>query len=531
MKIISAEQMKALDKKTVQEQGVSALVLMERAGAGVADLVLRLLNEKGWPKKVVLFAGKGNNGGDAFVAARLLDEKEVKTQTLVLASFDQIKGEAKENLKKLRSRTSNVLEIKTHEDLARAFSELQDYAVAIDGMVGTGSKGPALQGLLAEAADLINATPFQSVVAIDIPSGLDPNKGIVQGTAVRSDHTMTLGLPKRGLVDQNGLEWVGRLHVLDLGFPDDLLQEPESKDFLLTPGDVVLLGRRSRLSHKGTYGHLLILGGSPGLTGAPSLAAWAALRTGTGLVTVGIAESLNSILEIKLTEPMTLPLREDDAGHIGLNALDTILKFLNRATAVVIGPGLGTSDKTVDMIHQLLPKLEIPTLIDADGLNAVAKDPSVLKKMKAPVLLTPHPGEMARLVGGQVQEVQAHRWEIARDFAKTYHSIVVLKGAGTVITSWEDPLFVNVTGNPGMAIGGMGDVLAGMIGGLLAQGMQPFEAAKAGVYLHGLCGDEIAKMQGEEGFLASDLIHFIPRQLEWLKQLRRRRHESKSFIQ
>ncbi len=523
MKIVSSAQMRDLDRKAIQNHEITALTLMERAGTGVANLVLKLLEENHWSRKVVFFSGKGNNAGDAFVAARLLDEKDVKTLTLVLASFDQVKGEAKENLKKLRSRTNQVLEIKTREDLIRILHEFSDCSIGIDGMVGTGVKGTTLQGLFAEAADILNELPLRSVVAIDIPSGLNPDTGLVEGPTVRADHTLTLGLPKKGLLIQDGLEWAGQIHVLDLGFPKDLLEELVSREFLLTPDALSPLPQRNRISHKGIYGHLFILGGSPGLTGAPCLAALSALRSGAGLVTVGIAQSLNSILEIKLTEPMTFPLPENPIGYIGTRALDSILTFLERCTAVVIGPGLGREKETVEMLHQLFLKLEIPVVIDADGLNALAQDISILKKMKAPVILTPHPGEMARLMGEKISEIQSHRLEIAKDFAKDYQITLVLKGAGTVIASAEDSIFVNVTGNPGMATGGMGDILAGIIGGFLAQGVSPLESAKAGVYLHGICGDESKKKYAEEGLLASDLLNFIPSELKQLKQTRRKK--------
>jgi NAD(P)H-hydrate epimerase len=521
MKIVTAAQMKALDEKMIRDHAIGALALMEKAGSGVADVILTLLEQNQWLPKVIFFAGKGNNAGDAFVAARLLEGKGVKTQTFLLSSLDEVKGEAKENLKKLKSAGGHLTEVKSGKNLAELLSNVEDVPIVVDGIVGTGSKG-RLQGLFAEAADLMNSKNFLATVAIDIPSGLDLDEGYAGGTAVQADHTVTLGLPKRGLVSQKGLEWTGTLHVIDLGIPDVLIKETDCHEFLLFPKNLSLPLKRKRLSHKGTYGHLLILGGSLGLTGAPSLAALAALRSGAGLVTVGIPESLNSILEVKLTEPMTLPLPEAQPGFMGLKALDRILEFLKRSNALVIGPGLGTHEETAQLVQQLVQRVEIPMVIDADGLNVLAHDVSFLKKAKAPIILTPHPGEMGRLIGQSSEEVQSHRWEVARMMAKEFNVITILKGAGTVVVAPEGSLFINVTGHPGMATGGMGDLLSGMLGGLIAQGMDPLESAKLGVYLHGACGDEVSSQLGfEQGLLASDLLGFIPRKLKEIRRLKR----------
>ncbi|MBI3278016.1 MAG: NAD(P)H-hydrate dehydratase [Chlamydiae bacterium] len=514
MKIITARQMRELDEKMTHEYGITALSLMEKAGAGVAELVLNLLRQNEWPRQVILFAGKGNNGGDAFVAARILEEHEVKTQTLVLGSFDEIKGTARESFKKLQSRSPLILEVKTRDDLERVNSDLPKEAILVDALLGTGSKG-SLQGIFAETTEFINLKKFLSVIAIDLPSGLDPDRGCVRGIRVRADHTVTLGLPKQGLFLGEALEWVGVLHVVDLGIPEPLLNDLDPRESLLLPDDLTFPPKRKRLSHKGDFGHLLILGGSPGLTGAPTLASLAALRSGAGLVTVGIPKSLNSIMEIKLTEPMTVPLPESESGTLGLSALDPILNFLKRAKAMVIGPGLSTQEETGVLIHRLLPQVSVPMVMDADALNILAQNPSSLLKAKAPVILTPHPGEMARLTGKTILEIQEDRWNIARQWAQETKSIVVLKGAGTVIASSEGNLDLNVTGNAAMAVGGMGDLLAGMIGGFLAQGMSSLEAAKLGVYLHGACGDEaVQQINCTQGLLASDLLPLIPRKLK-----------------
>jgi hydroxyethylthiazole kinase-like uncharacterized protein yjeF len=527
MKIVSARQMKEIDEKMIKDFKQSALSLMEKAGKSVADLTFEILEKNAWPKKVVLFAGKGNNGGDAFVAARLLEEMGVKTQTLLLSSPDEVKGEAKENLKKLKSKGAGFAEIKSSEDLNQTLTQTEKASIAIDGIVGTGSKN-VLQGLFAEAAEVINSKGFPAVVSIDIPSGLDPNDGIAKGSCVRADYTVTMGLPKMGLIKEEGMNWTGSLRVCDLEIPLEIIQEVTCREFLLTPDEVILPAKRHRISHKGTYGHLLILGGSPGLTGAPAVSAAAGLRIGAGLVTAGIAQSLNPILEVKLTEAMTFPLPEEKPGVLGVSALTPILRFLEKASAVVLGPGLGSHPETIELIHQLLSKISVPMVLDADGLNAVSSNISVLDHLNSALIVTPHPGEMGRLIGQTSEYVQAHRWDAARKFSRDHHVITVLKGAGTVIADTDETLFINSTGNPGMAVGGMGDVLAGMIGGLLAQGLDPIDAAKLGVYLHGLCGDRIsAELQIEQGLLASDLMPMIPKILKELQLKGGKKHEKK----
>lgn len=527
MKIVSARQMKEIDERMIKDFKVSALTLMERAGKSVADLAFKILEENGWPRRVVVFAGKGNNGGDAFVAARFLEEMGVKTQTLLLSLQDEVKGEAKENLKKLKSKGAGLLEIKSSEDLNHVLAQIEKTSVAIDGIVGTGSKN-ILQGLFAEAAEMINAKGFASVVSIDIPSGLHPDDGIAKGPCIRADHTVTMGLPKIGLIREDGINWTGDLHICDLEIPSEIMQEISSRELLLTLDEVILPPKRHRISHKGNYGHLLILGGSPGLTGAPSVSAAAGLRIGAGLVTVGIAQSLNSILEVKLTEAMTLPLPEEKAGILGLTALDSILHFSEKAAAIVVGPGLGSDAQTVELVQRLISQISVPIVLDADGINAVSSNVSILDSVKAPLIVTPHPGEMGRLMGQSSEYVQSHRWEAARKFSRDHHVITVLKGAGTVVSDIDETLFVNTTGNPGMAVGGMGDVLAGMIGGLLAQGLDPIDAAKLGVYLHGLSGDRVsAELKIEQGLLASDLMPMIPKILRELQLKGGKKHEKK----
>ncbi len=270
----------------------------------------------------------------------------------------------------------------------------------------------------------------------------------------------------------------------------------------------ILLGRKLD-SHKGDYGHLLVIGGSPGLTGATALCSLSALRAGAGLVTLGIPESLNPILEVKLTEVMTKPLPETKEKTVSLKALPTVLEFSKKIDAFAIGPGISTQKETADFLLNLLPQIDKPTVLDADGLNILAKDISVLKKINAPFILSPHPGEMARLVKKPLSEIQKNREKITRDFAGAYRVVLVLKGSKTIVADQKNT-YINHTGNPGMATAGSGDVLTGIIGALLAQGLSSFEAAKFGVYLHGLAGDLAAQNKGEISLIASDILEKLP---------------------
>jgi len=349
----------------------------------------------------------------------------------------------------------------------------------------------------AEMIRFINQLPLP-VLAIDIPSGLDSDTGQTHGTCVRADVTITMGLPKIGLLQPAATDVVGKIRVADIGIPRQFLEEIKSDVELLTSGDVApLLPRRRQSSNKGDFGHLLIVAGSEGYTGAPVLCAHAAARTGAGLVTLAVPRAIYPIVAAQCP-PEVMPRPVDN--------FDALLGDLQRFSAVAIGPGLGQQPDVQKMVWKLISTSVTPIVVDADALNAIAHGVAGLKKVQTPMVLTPHPGEMARLVDKSTKEVQAHRWELARNFAGEYGVVMVLKGAGTVIADKSAKLWVNSTGNPGMAKGGMGDVLTGMVGALLAQGLTAYDAARAAVFLHGLAGDIARESHGEQSMLAGDLI-------------------------
>jgi NAD(P)H-hydrate epimerase len=391
----------------------------------------------------------------------------------------------------------------------------------VDAIFGTGLNAP-IEGIPASSITLMNVSG-SPVVSVDLPSGLDADTGAVWGTAVFAALTVTLACPKRGLYLGAGLNHAGKIRVGDIGIPPDLLDAAKIPVTLLDAEEIrAMLPVRTRADHKGTFGHAGIIAGSVGKTGAAAMAAMAALRSGAGLVTVALPQSLNDVLEAKLLEAMTFPVPETEARTLSKEALAPLLSFAADKAAVAMGPGIGTHSETQALVRDLLGNVTRPLVLDADGLNAVAGHMETLRKTHAPVILTPHPGEMARMLGCATAEVQRDRLGVAARLAQDREVCVVLKGAGTVVAGPDGRLAVNPTGNPGMATAGTGDVLTGMIAGLLAQRLSPWEAACAGVYLHGLAGDLAAFEQGEMGLLAGDVLRAIPRAIQQVLMEERR---------
>ncbi len=514
MKIVTPQQMRELDRAAIEERGIPGRMLMERAGAAAAAAVEQLLATAGPDPLVVILAGKGNNGGDGLVAARLLGERGVRTTTYLLARGRELGGDAAGNWVRLLKGRWPLVELTEDQDLDGLESALAAAAVVVDGIFGTGFRGTA-RGLPARAIELVNRASRRPapprVLAIDIPSGLDGGSGEAGGEAIRADWTVTMGLVKTGMVRGGGLDLCGRITVADLGFPADLIAALPSDREVVVPGDLArLLPPRRPSSHKGDYGRILIVAGSPGMTGAAILAARAALRAGTGLVTVAVPRSLNPILEVAVAEAMTLPLPETPGGTLSPEALGPLLDFAAGVDAVALGPGLSRDRATGRLVRGLVRRCPVPLVVDADGLNLLARRRRILKKARSSLILTPHPGEMSRLTGLSGEELRGDREESARRFAREYHLTLVLKGAGTVIASSAGPLWVNLTGNPGMATGGSGDILTGLIAGFRAQGLEDSAAARLGVFVHGAAGDRAALRRGMMSMMPSDLLAEIP---------------------
>jgi len=509
MKIVTPTQMREIDRRAISGYHIPALDLMERAGAAVAERVKMLLRSCQREPVVTLLAGKGSNGGDALVAARLLCGGGISATTFLFAPAASLSGDAAQNLSRLAAAGAPVREILTERDLAGLRQALSRTAVAVDGIFGTGFSGD-VRGLVASAIELLNCFGGWTV-AIDIPSGLDGESGAASVPAVVADWTVTMGFPKTGLFRRRGLDLSGRIEVAEIGIPSAALEGLSVDLEMIDRSELSgIVPPRRRSAHKGDFGRLLILAGSPGFTGAAYLAASAALRAGAGLVTLGIPESLQPIMAGKLTEAMTLPLPETPQGTLSLRARGPVLDFLKNADALALGPGLSRHGATGELVRQVLEAVSLPLVIDADGLNLIARDPEILRHLQGPVILTPHPGEMGRLIGRGTQAVLDDREGAAREFVRSYNLTLVLKGAGTLIASPRCPLLVNPTGNPGMATGGTGDVLTGLIGGLLAQKISALDAARLAVFVHGAAGDRAAEKVGQLSLIASDLLSEVP---------------------
>ena len=512
MKIVTATQMRTLDHRTITEAQVPGPVLMERAGAGAANFIQHRFGPlRG--KSITILCGKGNNGGDGLVVARLLRQLHARVTVLLLAPATDLSRDAIVMYRRwLRAGgKSSTREFRSSE---QAKPILVSSDLIVDALLGTGLSA-TVTGAYREAIQLMNQAG-RPIIAIDIPSGIHSDNGTILGQAVRATATVTFGLPKLGLYVGPGIDHAGTIHVVDIGIPTAYTDALDTRIILVTNEQVAkALPPRPTSSHKGTYGHAGILAGSVGKTGAAALAARAALRMGTGLVTVAVPSSVNDVLEAKLLEAMTMPLPETKARTLARSGFDRVLAFMQARTAIAIGPGLSTHPETVELIQSLMKHLDRPTVLDADALNALASRASLLTECKTPPILTPHPGEMARLeVEATSQSVNADRIGTAKRFARERGVFLVLKGARTVIARPDGLLAICPTGNPGMATAGTGDVLTGMIVGLLAQGVQSWEAACAATYLHGAAGDLAAQQLGQAGMLAGDLIAHIPYALQ-----------------
>lgn len=517
MFVVTAEQMRQLDRLTIEKYGVPSLDLMERAGEGVFQVIVERFGRPA-RKGVLVVAGKGNNGGDGLVVARLLKENGLLCEVALVAREQDLSGDAATNLQAYRKIAGRVTEI-GQESLRRLGEAVKGKGLLVDALLGTGLTKP-VEGLYADAVELMNASGLP-IVSVDVPSGLDSDRGIPLGTTVQAEATVTFAHPKLGQVVYPGASLVGELVVVDIGTSDAALTEVNPSVELLDQSAMGwLLPRRAADSHKGTYGHLLIIAGSRGKTGAAVLACRAAMRVGTGLVTLGSPHGLNDILAGSLLESMTEVLGKP--GSEELEPLNTgeWTRLLERKTAVVFGPGIGLKKGASSALQWLLGNLELPWLIDADGLNHLALDVHRLREARTPPILTPHPGEMSRLAGCDTAEVNSDRLGVARRFAREYGCYLVLKGARTVMAMPSGRVYLNPTGNPGMATGGMGDVLSGIVGGLLAQRLAPEEAIKLGVFLHGYVGDQIASVQGGAGMIASDVVEGLPQGIVSLLEAR-----------
>ena len=508
MRVLSAEEMRQLDKRTIEEAGIAGLVLMENAGRGAAELFHRHFHPL-FPGPVLVLAGKGNNGGDGYVIARHLLNRGWQVHTLVLAERESVSGDARTNLEILQNIGARIAFAPDDEQLRKHLEVPAPLRVAVDALFGTGLSS-AVRGHYAFAIDWLNEIEAP-VFAVDIPSGLCATSGRILGRSVRAEVTATFAYPKTGQLIFPGAACVGRLESVDIGVPAMLAeQEPIRQRWIDAEEALGYLPPRPATGHKGTFGHLLVIGGSTGKSGAVSMTAEGGMRAGAGLVTVGCPAGINPALEVKLTEVMSAPLSDVD-GALSQHGFEDIMALLEGKDALALGPGLGMHPETSALVRRLVRECRQPLVLDADGLNAVAEHPEVLlEREPGSAVLTPHPGEMARLCNMNISDIENDRVAAARRFAEKYRVVLVLKGARTLVALPEGEVRINSSGNPGMASGGMGDILTGMVGGYLAQGAGTEAAATLAVYLHGCAGDRLSVQLGEAGMVATDLLREIP---------------------
>jgi ADP-dependent NAD(P)H-hydrate dehydratase / NAD(P)H-hydrate epimerase len=524
MKLPTALEMQNIDRSATENFGIPSIVLMENAGLGTVRMMEK---ELGPCKKTfaLIFVGPGNNGGDGLVIGRHLHQRGCQPVIFFLVNPDALKGDAAVNLqiiKKLRLPfhvVDNVARVETIPVLFKHFESrgLPCYAI-VDSIFGIGLCRE-VAGHFANTIDLINSSDLGQntpVVSVDTPSGMDSDTGKILGTCVRADHTATYCCAKPGHFIHGSFSWTGKLEIIDIGIPPETIQLSGITTELSTAETITSISQpllRKKASHKGSHGHLLIMAGSTGKTGAAILAAQGSLRSGAGLVSLLVPYDLNTIFETTLIEAMTIPL-PNSSQFLSVTDWPFVFDTIKTKQAIVIGPGLGMNDQTAELVLQTYLTARCPLIVDADALNILADYRNRLHAPAGPRIFTPHPGELARLLGKSTDEIQGNRLDAAIlgcDLFKneTHDIILVLKGAGTIIAKADGSTIINTTGNPGMAAGGMGDVLSGVIGALVCQGLSPLDAAVAGVYLHGAAADRLYEKNGA-GFLASEVADMIP---------------------
>jgi hydroxyethylthiazole kinase-like uncharacterized protein yjeF len=503
--VVTSDEMRSIDEETIRDY-VPGPKLMENAGKGVADAIIENLK----PRKtaaIVIICGKGNNGGDGFVVSRLLKKRGYRVKTYLTGKTSSVKGDAAANLKKCAGSRIKVKEL-DRGALGALADDLAEADIVVDAIFGTGFAGEP-RGLARDAIEMINASAAQKV-AIDIPSGVNASTGEAV-LAVDAHLTVTMALPKRGHLLFPGRALTGDLIVHDIGVPPEVVIRKGISTFVLGKSDIRrALPVRSPGAHKWTCGFVAAICGSTGFTGAATLTSVSSLRSGAGVAILAIPRSLNPIMEIKLTEVMTLPVDETSDGTLALKAKAALEGFIEEADAVAIGPGLSQNAETVRLVRSFVPKIGKPCVLDADGINAFAGHGRKLKSLPFPMVITPHAGEAARLFGTSKEEIAGRPVDFARQAAGDLSLVMVLKGAPTIIAGPAGDTYINPTGNQGLATAGSGDVLTGIIAGLMAQGVAPLEAAYSGVYIHGLLGDMLLEEKGYFGFLAGELAERIP---------------------
>jgi hydroxyethylthiazole kinase-like uncharacterized protein yjeF len=513
LRICSNEEMRGLDKTAETEMGIGPILLMENAGRAATEILMRQFPDAGSEREILVFAGKGNNAGDAFVVARQILGLGRKVRVFHLLKGTEYKGATLENFTILKKMKARMAYVETGADLEAFFEQARGPHLAVDGIIGTGLKGD-LEGNFYDVVDLINRH-VERVISLDIPTGVSGDSGQVKGIAIQAALTISFGFPRLGHFLPPGAQYRGKLVNVDISLPARFNNEGDK--YLLRARAVARkFAQRDRYAHKNTFGHVLLMGGSVGRTGAIAMASQAALRTGAGLVTAATwADAMPSLISQLPVESMTVSIPEKDA---------TFEKYAEQVkknfSSVVVGPGMGYRPEARRLIETLLGAYDGPVVLDADALNLLSEYNlhSLCLHRKGATVLTPHPGEMARLINWTKQEVVERPVEAVKRAVELTHACVILKGAATLLSSPEEVLYVNHFPNSGMATAGSGDVLAGMIGALLGQGVEAFDAAQVGVYMHSLAGDLATRGGRSRGIIASDIIENIPNAFQEIKK-------------
>lgn len=502
MKAATAEQMREIDRRTSADIGIPTIVLMENAAREVAKVCLEELIGVDEPK-VIVFAGKGNNGGDGFAVARILKDNGVDCKIVFLAEADKLIGDAKINYEIALKCGITII-----NGITEAVIETGRADVVVDAVFGTGISRP-IDGIYAEIIDMIN-TYSKKIISVDIPSGVNSDDGRIMGTAVNADITVTFALPKIGVLLYPGAARCGDIRIANISIQPSTIETMDIKTSFLDKADILkIIPVRKKRTNKGTYGRLFVVAGSKDMTGAVALCCKGAFRAGAGLVYACTVKSGIHVVQQLVPEAVVMPLSEYD-GKVRYECYEEDIEDrIHAASAIAVGPGLGMSREVSEFVKKLITEADTTIVIDADGLNAIADDPSILLSLKHIPVITPHPGEMSRLTGLSVREILNDTVGVARDFAMKYNTVVVLKDARSIIAAPDGRVVINVTGNPSMATGGSGDVLTGVISSFIAQGIEPFNAAAAGAYIHGLSGDLSAEKLGTYGVMAWDIAENV----------------------
>jgi ADP-dependent NAD(P)H-hydrate dehydratase / NAD(P)H-hydrate epimerase len=505
MRVVTGMEMREVDRRAIKEHKIPSLDLMEAAGRAVAHRAEVILQNMG-AGNILVVAGTGNNGGDGFVAARYLHDTGHTVTVLVAGSEQDVKGDAAVNLKKLEGLITPVF----NPDKSSLQAACVESDLVIDAIFGTGFHGKTPDAARNPICVINNAGSY--VLAVDVPSGVDADTGRTGGAVVEADETITFGLPKLGCVIYPGAAYTGKMTVVDIGLPPSLTQTAGNIERTTPEEMAALLPARDPQAHKKSVGRVLVIAGSRGMTGAAALTAMTALRAGAGLVTLACPATLQEIYEVKLTEVMTVGLSDTGDGALDADAVHEVLKLIPDYDVLLVGPGLGRDPATVIAVRDIVAKTTAPLVLDADGLNALATadGAAIIKDRAGQIIITPHPGELARLTGKATADIQTDRLAAAAETASELNVITVLKGAATVVSAPDRRVSLNSTGNPGMASAGTGDVLAGLIGGLWAQHMSAAGAAILGAHLHGAAGDLAALDLTEYSLVANDLLEYIP---------------------